>query len=108
VYVHFNDVYIQHDRGIVEPNELLVTGMFPNGCDKWLRAEVKHLDDFTHEVRGVAQVTQGMCIMMMVPFTREVDVGRLKEGTHTVRVVNNDGTIFEKTFNKVVQRQPRL
>lgn len=100
VYVHFNDVYIQRDRGFVEPNELLVTGMFPNGCYKWLGAEVKHLDDYTHEVRGTAKVVQGNCIMMMVPFTKEVDVGLLKEGTHTVRVVNNDGTTFEKTFDK--------
>lgn len=99
-YLNFNDVYIQKDRGVVEPNELLVVGVFPNGCYKWETAEVKHLDDFTHEVRGLAKVQQGICTMMLVSFTKEVDLGLLKSGEHTVRVINADGTIFEKQFAK--------
>lgn len=99
-FVDFNDVYVQKDRGIVEPNELLVTGMYPNTCYTWVNAEVKHVDDFVHEVRGVAKVSQGACAMMQVPFTKEVDLGLLKEGVHTARVINGDGTTFEKTFTK--------
>lgn len=98
--LNFNDVYIQKDRGIVEPNELLVMGMYPNSCYKWQAAEVKHVDDFTHEVRGVAKVQQGICTMQLVSFTKEVDLGLLKAGDHTVRVINADGTIFEKQFAK--------
>jgi hypothetical protein len=99
-YLNFNDVYVQKDRGVVEPAELLVIGVFPNGCYKWEKAEVKHIDDFTHEVRGLAKVQQGICTMMLVSFTKEVDLGILKEGQHTARVINADGTIFEKQFTK--------
>ncbi len=97
-YLNFSDVYVQKSRGIVEPKELLLNGMFPNGCHKWLKAEVTHLDKFTHEVRGLSKVAQGMCIMVMVPFTKEVDLGQLAEGEHLVRVINGDGTTIEKTF----------
>lgn len=97
-YVNFSDFYIQKSHGIVEAKELLLQGMFPNGCHKWLKADVTHLDDFTHEVRGLSKVTQGMCIMVMSHFTHEVDLGILKEGEHTVRVINGDGTIIEKQF----------
>lgn len=97
-YVNFTDVYVQRSRGIVEPHELLVQGMFPNGCHKWAKSEVEHLDDFTHQVRGISRVTQGMCIMVMVPFTKEVDLGVLKPGRHKVEVINGDGTTFEKEF----------
>ncbi len=99
-YLNFNDVYIQKDRGVVEPNELLVTGVFPNGCYTWQSAEVKHIDDFTHEVRGVGKVRQGICTMMLVSFTKEVDLGVLKSGQHIARVINADGTVFEKEFVK--------
>ncbi len=98
--LNFTDVYVQKDRGIVEPKELLVMGMYPNTCYKWEAAEVKHVDDFTHEVRGLAKVQQGMCTMQLVSFTQEVDLGLLKAGDHTVRVINADGTVFEKQFAK--------
>jgi hypothetical protein len=96
--VNVSDVYIQRSRGVVEAQELLLTGLFPNGCYKWVRADVKHETDYIHEVRAIGKVTQGMCIMVMVPFTKEVDLGVLKEGTHTVRVMNADGTSIEKQF----------
>ena len=97
-YLNFTDVYVQRSRGIVEPHELLLQGMFPNGCHTWMKSEVEHLDEFTHRVRGVSKVKQGMCIMVMVPFTKEVDLGVLKPGTHKVEVINGDGTSIEKEF----------
>jgi hypothetical protein len=96
--ISVSDIYIQKSRGFNEPHELLLTGIFPNGCYKWLRADVKHVTDHQHEVRALAKVTQGMCIMVLVPFTKEVDLGVLKRGTHTVKVINGDGTTLEKQF----------
>lgn len=96
--VLFTDMYIQKSHGVVEAQEVLVSGVFPNGCYKWAKAEVEHKDKFTHEIHGIAKVTQGVCIMVMVPFTKEVDLGQLDKGTHTVRAMNGDGTVIEKTF----------
>lgn len=75
----------------------VVSGFFPNGCYKWQGAEVTH--DFaarTHEVRSKALVTPGMCIMVMVPWSEEVQLGKLGAGDHSVRFVNGDGTYMEK------------
>lgn len=78
---------------------VVVNGMFPNGCYRWKRADVTHnASDKTHEVRSVASVNQGMCIMVLVPFTQEVSLGKMDAGEHKVRFMNGDGTYMEKTL----------
>ena len=77
----------------------VVNGIFPNGCYSWSRAEVTHPSQFLHEVRAVASVTQGMCIMVLIPYTKEIHIGRTGAGTHKLRFINGDGTYLEKTLN---------
>lgn len=77
---------------------VIVNGVFQNGCYKWKRSETKNLDTFTHEVRSVASVSQGMCLMVLVPFQKEVRLGTLSSGRHLLRFVNGDGTYLEKTM----------
>lgn len=74
---------------------VVVSGVFPNGCYSWKRADVT-ADNFTHEVRNIANVSEGMCLMVLVPFTKEVRLGRLAVGEHTIRFVGGDGTYMEK------------
>ncbi|MNL75300.1 hypothetical protein D3C87_2010820 [compost metagenome] len=76
----------------------MVNGIFQNGCYKWKRAEVDHMDDFHHTVKSIASVSQGMCIMVLMPFQKEVQLGRFVTGKHTLRFDNGDGTYFEKTM----------
>jgi hypothetical protein len=37
-----------------------------------------------------------MCLMMLVPFTNEVNLGRLGAGEHVVHFMGGDGTYLEK------------
>lgn len=77
---------------------VIVSGMFNNGCYQWSRAEVRHVDDFTHEVQAYAKVSPGMCLMVLVPYQKEVKLGTLKTGQHIVRFIGGDATYLEKTF----------
>lgn len=77
---------------------VIVNGVFQNGCYSWNRAEVNHLDVHSHEVRSVASVSPGMCIMVLVPFQKEVKLGVMSKGSHLLRFINGDGTYLEKTL----------
>jgi hypothetical protein len=77
---------------------VIVNGVFQNGCYKWSRAERTKRDDFNHEIRSIATVTQGMCIMVLVPFQKEVRLGQLATGKHNLKFINGDGTYLEKSL----------
>jgi len=78
---------------------VIVNGVFQNGCYKWKKAEVVHLNPTTHEIRSYATVSQGMCLMVLVPFLEEIPLGQLQTGTHKLRFVSDDGTYLEKSLN---------
>ena len=77
---------------------VVVNGVFPNGCYKWSRAQRTDISNFKHEIRSIGSVTQGMCIMVLIPFQKEVRLGQLATGQHTLKFVNDDGTYVEKTL----------
>ena len=75
-----------------------MNGIFQNGCYKWKRAQVDHLNSVTHEIRSIASVSPGMCIMVLVPFQSEVRLGFMSKGNHLLRFINGDGTYSEKVL----------
>lgn len=77
---------------------VVANGVFPNGCYRWSRSETNRVDSNTHEIRSMATVTQGMCIMVLVPFQKDIRLGKLSAGKHTLRFLNGDGTYFEKAL----------
>jgi hypothetical protein len=78
---------------------VVVSGMFPNSCYRWSRADVTNTTPLNHEIRAIANVAQNtMCLMVMIPFQKEVELGHLQSGVHTIRFINGDGTYFEKTL----------
>lgn len=77
---------------------VIVNGVFQNGCYKWKRADISAKDTYTHEIRSIATVTQGMCIMVLIPFQKDVRLGQLQSGKHTLRFLNGDGTYLEKSL----------
>ena len=77
---------------------VVVSGVFQNGCYKWGRAETTNRDEFNHEIVSKTIVTPGMCIMVLVPFQKEVRLGKLAPGTHSLKFLNGDGTYMEKSL----------
>jgi hypothetical protein len=96
VVVGINDAYVPGGFDASSDVFVVVNGIFPNGCYKWSRADVNHKTTSLHEVKSVARVSQGMCLMVLVPFTKEVQMGVLGAGDHKVRFLNGDGTYLEK------------
>lgn len=99
VPVGFSDAYIPSGFDSNSDTFVVASGIFPNGCYRWSEAEVSHSGTNVHEIRATANVSQGMCMMVLVPFTKEIHLGKLSVGNHAVRLINGDGTYIEKRLN---------
>ncbi|MBC7370914.1 MAG: hypothetical protein H7326_05070 [Bdellovibrionaceae bacterium] len=99
INIGVNDVYVPGGFDSHADSYVIANGLFPNGCYKWKTANVNHVDTFTHEVQPVATVSQGMCIMVLVPFSKEIRLGKLATGTHTLKFLNGDGTYLQKSMS---------
>lgn len=97
VQVGISGVYVPAGFDTSSDVYVVVNGIFQNGCYKWKRADVNH-NGFNHEIKSVASVSQGMCLMVLVPFQKEVRLGQFDAGKHTLRFLNGDGTYLEKTL----------
>jgi hypothetical protein len=98
VTVGINGAYIPAGFDSASDAYVVVNGVFQNGCYKWKRAEINNKDSFTHEVVSIASVSQGMCLMVLVPFQKEIRMGQMASGNHTIRFLNGDGTYLEKSM----------
>lgn len=96
VMVGINDAFIPGGFNSGSDAFVVASGVFPNGCYKWSRSDVTNPSGNMHEVRSYATVQQGLCIMVLVPFNKEVRLGKLDSGTHYIRFLNGDGTYLEK------------
>ena len=75
----------------------VISGLFPNGCYRYSKVEIEHDNaNKVHEERTYETVSQGMCLMVLVPFSREISLGAFSVGEHRVRFLNGDGTYMEK------------
>ena len=96
VMIGINDAFIPGGFNSGSDAYVVASGMYPNGCYRWSRAQVANINDMTHEVRSFASVQQGLCLMVLVPFNREIRLGKLNRGVHAIRFLNGDGTYLEK------------
>ena len=97
--VGVSEVYIPSGFDKESDVFVVVSGVFPNSCYRWKEAKVA-TDKQANitEVRSTASVSQGMCLMVLVPFQKEVQLGKLGAGEHKVRFMSGDGTYLEKTL----------
>ena len=98
VAIGLNEVYVPGGFDSEADSYVIASGLFPNGCYKWKNADVKHVDTFNHEVQPYATVSQGMCIMVLVPYSKEIRLGKMASGTHTLKFLNGDGTYLQKSM----------
>ncbi len=77
---------------------VVVSGMFPNSCYKIKATKVEHVGTALHEVRAYATVTEGLCLTVMIPYSKEIQLGKLSAGSHEIRVMSGDGTYFTKNL----------
>ncbi len=96
VIVGVSDAYIPSNFDSSSDAFAVVNGLFPNSCYRFKETKVEHVGSALHEVTTVANVTEGMCLMVLVPFNKEVALGRLNVGEHQIHFLNGDGTYLEK------------
>jgi hypothetical protein len=94
--IGFNSAFVPGGFDSTSDVYTVVSGIFPNSCYSWKDARVNHMDSNLIEITGLANVTQGMCMMVLIPFQREVWIGQLNAGQYTLRFNNGDGTHFEQ------------
>lgn len=94
--VSINDAYVPSGFDSSSDAFIVVNGLFPNSCYRYRDSKVEHIGPALHEVRAYAQVTEGLCLMVLVPFSKEVQLGKLGVGEHAIRFINGDGTFWEK------------
>jgi hypothetical protein len=96
--VAINDAYIPSGFDSSSDAFAVVNGLFPNSCYRFRTAKVEHIGPALHEVRAYATVTEGLCLMVLVPYSKEVQLGKLAVGQHAIRFVSGDGTFWEKSL----------
>ena len=101
VVIAVNNVFVPAGFDSQTDAYVVLSGIFPNGCYQWSRSQVKDVTTFEHEITSVATVSQGMCIQVLIPFSRDVKLGKLATGKHNLKFLSNDGTYLEK--NMVVE-----
>jgi hypothetical protein len=94
--VSISDAYIPSGFDSSSDAFVVISGIFPNSCYRLRDAKVDHIGPGLHEVRAYGLVQEGLCLMVLVPFNKEVQLGRLNPGEHAIRFVNGDGTYWEK------------
>jgi hypothetical protein len=98
VTVALNDIFVPGGFDSASESYVVVNGIFPNGCYKWKGATRTDVTDLEHEITPVATVSSGMCIQVLVPFMKDIRLGRLSVGSHVLRFLSNDGTFIEKNL----------
>lgn len=96
VSISVQDAYIPSGFDSKSDAFVVVNGYFPNSCYRWERSEVTEKTVNVHEVRSYAMVQPGPCLMMLMPFTKEIHLGQLSSGTHLIHFMGGDGTYLEK------------
>lgn len=77
---------------------IIATGWFSDSCYRWSRFEVSEPSTKVHYVRSYANVAEGLCLMVMVPFRQALAMENLEEGQHTVKFLNDDRVVSELNF----------
>lgn len=98
VTISASEVFVPGGFNSTTDAYVIVSGLFPNSCYNWSHADVNNATPFVHEIRLIAAVAQQMCLMVMIPFQKDVGLGRLEAGEHILRFVNGDGTYSEKSI----------
>ena len=97
VQIGINDVFVPGGFDAESDVYVVASGVFPNSCYSFKEAVVSQDKDTNiFSVNTMATVDQGMCLMVLVPFQKEVSLGVLGSGNHTIHFMSGDGTYLEK------------
>lgn len=98
VIVNVNEALVPSKVEAYRENvKVQISGFFNNTCYSFNRVmTTQEKSTYTYIVETVADVQSGHCLMVLVPFMKEVNLGTFEPGIFKVRFMNGDKTFFEK------------
>lgn len=107
VPISFGKIYIPDGFDNNDNVQIAGEGMFPNTCYRYATTSVKvdHTAKTIH-LNTVAYKYPGMCLQVMVPFDRVVDVGILKEGDYSIITNKDNQTVGRVSINTSKTKGP--
>jgi hypothetical protein len=77
VVVSVSDAYLPSGFDSSYDAYVVVSGLFPNSCYRLKETRTEHIGPALHEVSTYATVTEGLCLMVLLPFNKEASLGKL-------------------------------
>lgn len=105
VGVNFNRVYVPEGFDSNDNVQFVGEGLFANSCYRPAQTKVT-VDDTTKTitVSPAAYEYEGLCLQVILPFDRVVDVGILKGGDYTILRANSNEELGELHVNQATTR----
>jgi hypothetical protein len=105
VQISFGKVYIPDGFDNNDNVQIVGEGMFPNPCYRYATTAVT-VDHTAKTIRLNTEVYKypGVCIQVMMPFDRVVDVGILKEGNYSI--ITDNQTVGKVNIHASKTKEP--
>jgi hypothetical protein len=97
ILFYVSDTIVPSKAKIKEEVKAVVSGLFPNSCYRYSRSKVERDEENNVvSISTYAIVSPGMCLTVIVPFTKEVKMGFFEPGEYKVKFLGPDDTFTEK------------
>lgn len=107
VKVNFGKIYVAQGFDSNDKVQIVGEGLYTNGC--YRNAETKVRIDHDQKIVSLtpfAYKYDGLCIQVILPFDRVVDVGILKAGTYKVKVEGQSNFLGDLTTTVAATKNP--
>ncbi len=94
--VAINDISIPAQFHSESEVYIFVFGWLPSSCYELKEIKIEHLSATLHQVSARALVVEAICLAIIIPFQREIHLGKMVAGEHILRFLNNNGTSWEE------------
>lgn len=107
VSTSFGKIYVPAGFDNNDNVQIVGEGMFPNTCYRYAKTSVQ-VDHAAKTIRldTVAYKYPGVCLQVIVPFDRVVDLGILKEGEYSIITNNDNQNVGRVSINESKSREP--
>jgi len=107
VSISFNKIYVPDDFDSNDNVQVIGEGWYANSCFREAETEVK----IDHKSKVIyldpkAYKYDGMCLMLILPFDRVLNLGMLKVGTYTVFQNNSKSILGQVRIREAKTSQP--
>ncbi len=86
-----SEVLVDKTYGNSSDVEIVLNGLFPNGCYQKLETIVETINNEIFIKNRIAYERNGLCTMALRPYTDTIQIHDLEPGKHTIFIKNKSG-----------------